>query len=221
MEVNMEYFAKICITVMIILTVVFCVFIFIKIKKAIETRILLHQENHIEILPYKLLKINFSNKTIMRRVFLPFTQEPDSKLFCVDLIIVNNGGILLISIKDFKGSIENPFKGDWRQFYNNNIIQFCNPLEENSIHSRAINKLFKNEKMNNIPIRSAVCYLDGKTRFKNKIEQILTADKLVPYIKDMSKNRFLSKKEINNSIHIIQKNRKHVKKLNEKYNTQK
>lgn len=207
----MEYFAKICISFMFIIIAFFCVYLFYKIKKAIETKMLLNQNIRTEELPYKLLKINFSKQRIMRRVYLPYTSEPDSRIYCIDLIVINHGGVLLISIKDYHGTIENPFRGDWRQFYNNNIIQFHNPFEESSIYSRALGNLLKKEKMLNIPIRSAVCYIDSKTRFKNRIEQLLAADRLIAYINDMAKNRFLSGKEIKNTIHIIQNMRKTIK----------
>ncbi|MHB1154680.1 MAG: nuclease-related domain-containing protein [Eubacteriales bacterium] len=207
----MEYFAKICISFMVIIIAFFCVYLFFKIKKAIETKMLLNQTIRTEELPYKLLKINFSKQRIMRRVYLPYTREPDSRIYCIDLIVINHGGVLLISVKDYKGTIENPFRGDWRQFYNSNIIQFRNPFEESSIYSRALGNLLKKEKMLNIPIRSAVCYINSKTRFKNRIEQLLAADRLISYINDMAKNRFLSRKEIKNTIHIIQNIRKTIK----------
>lgn len=207
----MEYFAKICIIFMVILIAFFCVFLFFKFKKAIQTIMLLNQNIRTEELPYKLLKINFLKQRIMRHVYLPYTCEPNSRIYCVDLIVINHGGVLLISIKDYKGTIENPFRGDWRQFFNNNITQFHNPFEESSIYSRALGNLLKKDKMVNIPIRSAVCYIDNKTRFKNRIEQLFAADKLIPYINDMAKNRFLSGKEINNTIHIIQNIRRTIK----------
>lgn len=212
----MEYFAKICIASMVILIALFCVYLFFKIKKTIETKTLLNQKIRTEDLPYKLLKIIFSKRRIMRRIYLPYTSEPDSRLFCVDLLVINHGGILLITVKNLKGSIENPFRGDWRQFYKNNITQFRNPFEESGVYARALGNFFKQENMANIPIRSAVCYLDGKTRFKNRIEQLLVADKLVPYIKDMGKNRFLSGMEINNVAYAIRINRRSVKNNNVK-----
>lgn len=207
----MEYFAKFCIALMVIIIVVFCVYLFFKIKKAVKTKILLNQNIRTEDLPYKLLKINFLKHRIMRRVYLPYTVGPDSRIYCIDLLVINHGGILLISLRNLKGTIENPFRGDWRQFFNSNITQFRNPLEESSIYARALGNLLKKNKVVNIPIRSAVCYIDGKTNFKNRIEQIIAADKLIPYIKDMAKNRFLSGMEINNTINIIQSNRKSVK----------
>lgn len=212
----MEYFAKICIACMVILIAFFCVYLFLKIKKKTETKTLLNQKNRTEDLPYKLLKINFKKRRIMRHIYLPYTSEPDSRLFYVDLLVINHGGILLITVKHFRGSIENPFRGDWRQFYNNNITQFCNPFEESGVYARALGNIFKQDNMANIPIRSAICYLDGKTRFKNRIEQLLVADKLVPYIKDMGKNRFLSGMEINNVAYAIRINRRSQKNNNVK-----
>lgn len=210
-EVFMGYFAKFCIAVMIILTALCCLYLFVKIKTKIQTEMLLRQKRRTEDLPYNLLKINVAKRSIMRRVYLPFTHEPDSKLYYIDLITVNRGGVLLITVRNFKGTIENPFKGDWRQFYNNSITQFNNPLEEGSYHARAIAALLKKDNLINVPIRYAVCYIDNKTRFKNRIEQIITADKLIPYIKDMSKNRFLTHREINKTIVNIQNIRKSVR----------
>lgn len=207
----MEFFAKICIAFMIILIAFFCLYLFFKTKKVIETKMLLNQNIRTEELPYKLLKINYLKQRIMRHVYLPYTHEPNSRIYCIDLIVINHGGVLLISVKDYKGTIENPFRGDWRQFFNNNITQFRNPFEETGIYSRALGNLLKKEKMMNIPIRSAVCYLENKTRFKNRIEQLIASDKLIPYINDMGKNRFLSSKEIKNTIHIIHNYRKLIK----------
>lgn len=206
----MEYFVKICIAFMIILTAFFCLLLFFGIKKAIKTKSLLNQGNRNDHLPFKLLRINFNKRRIMRRVYLPYTEEPDSPLYCVDLLVINHGGILLLSVKNLKGTIENPFRGDWRQFYNSTITQFRNPLEENSIYARALTNLLKNEKVINVPIKSAICYIDAKTKFKNKIEQLIPADKLIPYVKDMAKNRFLSGIEINNTTNLIQKKRKNM-----------
>lgn len=218
----MEYFAKICIAFMVILIAFFGIYLFFKIKKTIETKMLLNQIVRTNELPYKLLRINFLKQRIMRNVYLPYTLEPNSRFYCIDLIVINHGGVLLISVKDYKGTIENPFRGDWRQFFNNNITQFRNPFEETGIYSRALSNLLKKEKMMNIPIRSAVCYIDNKTRFKNRIEQLLVSDKLIPYINDMGKNRFLSGKEIKNTIHIIHNNRKLIrnKKIINTSNTQ-
>ncbi|MDD4773625.1 MAG: nuclease-related domain-containing protein [Eubacteriales bacterium] len=207
----MEYFAKFCIAVMIILTAIFCVYLFVKIKNKIQTEILLRQKNRTVDLPYNLLKTNLAKRSIMRRVYLPFTEEPDSNIYYIDLITVNRGGVLLITVKNLKGTIENPFKGDWRQFYNDNITQFRNPLENGSYHARSLAALMKKYKLVNIPIKYAVCYIDNKTRFKNRIEQIIAVDKLIPYIKDMSKNRFLSNKEIFRTISVIQNMRKSIR----------
>ncbi len=208
----MEYFVKICIAFMIILTVFFCLFLFFVIEKALKTRLLLHQENRTDHLPLKLLRINFQKRRIMRRVYLPYTEEPDSPLYCVDILVINHGGILLLSVKNLQGTIENPFRGDWRQFYNSTITQFRNPLEESSINARALTNLLKNQKVMNVPIKSAICYIDIKTKFKNKIEQLIPADKLIPYVKDMAKNRFLSGIEINKTTNLIQKKRKNFNK---------
>lgn len=208
----MENIAKICIALTVTIIVLFCVYLFIFIKKKIETQALLNEKKRTEILPYKLLRINFSKRMIMHRVCLPYTALPDSNCYNIDLLIVCNGGILMITVKDLKGTVENPFRGDWRQFYNNQITQFKNPFEESNNYARALCNLLKRDKMINIPIRSVVCYLDKKTRFKNRMEQLLVADKLVPYIKDMSKNRFLSRMEMENVLFCIRQSRRNVKK---------
>ncbi len=125
----------------------------------------------------------------------------------VDHILVSRGGILLISVCPYSGTIENPFHGDWRQFYGSNIVQFRNPLERNTRNAAVISALLKQEKLHNIPISGIAVFPDNKTQFKNRIEQVMTVNRLVVYGKDMNKSRFLSIGEIHRTLAALRKYR--------------
>ncbi len=210
----MDIFVKFCIGTAVILTAVFLVYIILKLKAYIETQLLLSSKEKSGDLIYKLLAANFSKSHIMKQPIFPFSDDPASKLFRVDYLIVNRGGILLITIRDLHGTIENPFRGDWRQFYNSNITQMKNPLDINAMLSNSVNNIFKREHVDNIPVKTILTYYDSNTKFKNKIEQIVCVSKLISYVKDMDKNHFLTISEILKTIKILSQNRRSIKRGN-------
>lgn len=208
----MDTIAKICIAAAVIICALIVICAAFKIKKAVESTLVLRNGKRDESIVWRLLKINYPALRIMRRVILPYNLSRDSKLFKIDAININHGGVLLITVKNFHGMIEDPFHGDWRQFYGQAITRLHNPLEQNLQYSNALKAQFRSMELINIPVQSLVVYLDPKTRFKNRIEQLLLVDRLTTYIHDMDKNRFLSKQEINKVIIAIRKCSRHPSK---------
>lgn len=152
----------------------------------------------------ELLHANFLSFCIFSRPRFPVPGNSDAAIE-IDHIVVNRGGILLISVCPFSGTVENPFHGDWRQFYRQEIVQFRNPLDRNGANARVLNALLKREKLYNIPISGIAVFPDHRTRFKNRIEQVMTVNRLIPYIKDMNKSRFLSEGEIRRTVRALRK----------------
>lgn len=192
----MDTIAKISIAAAVAVAAVLLVMLFFKLKKLAESYILLNQPERSEKTVLKLLTINYGGERLLKNAVFPFNLSPDSKLFRADAIVVNRGGVLIISIRNMHGTIENPFHGDWRQFYMQAIKQMRNPLELNGAYAQSLIMLLRQSEIENVPVESLVVYLDPKTKFKNRIAQIIQIDRLTTYIHDMNNNRFLSGKEI-------------------------
>ena len=207
----MDVFLKFCIGAAIVLAGIFLVCFIFFIKAVVETKILLNSGVKSNNLVYKLMCANFRKSHIMRTSHFPFTSEAQSKLFRADVIAVNRGGILLITVRDLRGTVENPFRGDWRQFLGTKIMQMPNPLETNGLHTRSLDNILKREGVKNVPVKSVVVYFDEKTKFKNRVEQIMCITKLVSYAKDMNKDRFLTGHEIRNTVSVLRRCRRRVK----------
>jgi len=194
----MDWLIKICIAAAVIIAAILIIFIAFAIKKEVESILLLRNTKRNVSMVHRLLYANYGSSRVMRNMIFPYNFSPNSRLFKVDAININHGGVLLITIKNYHGMIENPFHGDWRQFFAKKIDRLPNPLEINAKYAGSINMQLKSMNISNVPVRSLVVYLDPKTRFKNRIEQIVLIDRLRAYIHDMNKNRFLSSLEMRN-----------------------
>lgn len=203
----METFSKICIAISVVVIVLILLRIILWIRSRLLTRRILGNMR-MDIGSKKqigeLLHANFFPTCVFCRPRFPVPGNSGA-IAEIDHIVVNRGGILLISVCPFSGTIENPFHGDWRQFYMQNIVQFRNPLDRNGANARVLNALLKREKLYNIPISGIAVFPDNRTRFKNRIEQVMTVNRLVSYIKDMNKSRFLSGGEIRRTIRALRK----------------
>lgn len=191
----MDFFAKFSIALAVICAAVLLVWLFFIIKRMITSNMLLNLPDRSEKTVLKLLTVNYKSDKLLKNVVFPFNLSPDSKLFRTDAILVNRGGILIVTIRNMHGTVENPFHGDWRQFYNNSIMQLRNPLELNAAYTKALNAHLRHRDIENVPINSIVVYIDNKTKFKTKISQIVSIDRMLMYIHDMNNNHFLSMAE--------------------------
>jgi len=146
----------------------------------------------------------YRKKYIFRNVYFPDDRYGDRTVE-TDIIFVCKGGICVIEVKGIKGFIENPIKGDWNQFYNNNVFMFQNPFEQNVSHIKAVKNILIREELPNIPVHNIVVFTDKRVKFKFREDMLLKADKLLPFLHDLNKNRFVSRQEITNVVKIIRK----------------
>ena len=124
----MDLFAKFSIALAVVCAAVLLVWLFFIIKRMIISNMLLNQPDRSEKTVLKLLTVNYKSDKLLKNVVFPFNLSPDSKLFRTDAILVNRGGVLIVTIRNMHGTVENPFHGDWRQFHANAIKQLRNPL---------------------------------------------------------------------------------------------
>jgi len=204
----MDTWVKVIIAAGVIAAACLVLFLFFRIRAWAETRALLNARPRKSSLPLRLLLANFPSANVMNRVILPVTDAPGSPCFSADLLMIHRGGVLMITVRDLRGNVDNPYRGDWRQFAGQKVLQMKNPVETGAVCCRAMNNLLQREQVSNIPIRHLLVYLDPRTRFKIRMEQVLPADKLVPAVKDMRREKFLSAREIRRVRAILQKKRR-------------
>ena len=208
----MEIFITILIVSAVLATVIFTFYITLNVKAKIDTDKLLTQSKRSENFIFELLKINFSHNYIFRNVFLPYNiakgSPRPSPTAEIDLIIVMRGGVAIIEVKKMRGVIDNPFKGEWHQIFKDYSLAFQNPFEQNERHVNVVKNIMRQEQIFSVPIQNVVVFTEREVKFKYREEQLLTAESLVPYMKDLNKNRFMSRAEMKRTVKAIQKYRR-------------
>lgn len=208
----MEIFKAILIVSTVVATVIFTFCITLNVKAKIDTDKMIAHAKRSEGLVYELLKINFGSNCLFRNVYLPYniaknSQRP-SPTAEIDLIIVMRGGVAIIEVKGMKGYINNPFRGEWHQLYRDHSLAFQNPFEQNEKHVNVVKNIMRQEQIFSVPIHNVVVFTERDVKFKYREEQLLTAETLIPYMKDLNKNRFMSRSEIKHTLKAIEKYRR-------------
>jgi hypothetical protein len=211
----MDVFIKITLAALGVIAVsAVIIAVYRKISAALTADSILRYGRNSEKFVYNLLKTQFPQSRLFRGVTLPL--EPgraDGPRTEADIIAVGRGGVCVIEVKGHKGFIENPIKGEWCQVYGEKVLPFHNPFEQNAGHLRAVERIFKTEHFYNVPLLNIVVFTDGKVKFKNRHDNLYTADNLLPALCDVNRSRFMSGSEMKKAADAIRKYARRDKKF--------
>lgn len=149
---------------------------------------------------YRLLKTSYPASRILRQAVLPLD---DGSRAMADLVLVDNGGVFIIRIKNFPGKIDNSNRATWTVENSKGVGEFPNPFEQNRYALSAVDSILKREKLYNVPKHNVVVFSQKRTVFKIRSEKLVTADNLIETLNDINKNRFLTGKEVNAALTAI------------------
>ncbi len=150
----------------------------------------------------KLLKTAFHSSRIITHAVLPL--ENGQKAMA-DIILVDRGGIFVIRVKTFPGSVDNSSRSSWAVTNHKGVGEFPNPFEQNKYAVQAIDELMKKEELYNVPKHNVVVFSQKRVTFKIRSEKLLTAERMIEALKDLNRNRFLNGKEISLTLAAIRK----------------
>lgn len=149
---------------------------------------------------YRLLRTSFPASKILRQAILPLD---NGQRAMADLILVDNGGVFVIRVKNFPGKVDNSNRATWTVENSKGVGEFPNPFEQNRYALSAIDGILKREKLYNVPKHNVVVFSQRRTAFKIRSEKLTTADNLIEMLKDVNKNRFLTGKEVTAALTAI------------------
>ncbi len=155
---------------------------------------------------YNLLKTSFPSGRILKQVSLPYRQ-PDgtAKRVPCDLLLVDQGGVFVIRVKNMSGAVDNANNQVWTVRNANGIIEMRNPFEQNQHCLKAVEDILKSEKVYNVPLYNLIVFSGKKVVFRNRSEKLLTAERLIETIRDMNRNKFLNAGEMADTIAAIRR----------------
>jgi|GEM_PF-661581 Nuclease-related domain. len=214
----MDVFVKILLVALGVIAISAAIIvIYRRISAALTADSILKYGRASEKFVYNLLKTQYSENRLLHGVTLPLDPANRSGPRTeVDLIAVGRGGVCIIEVKGHKGFIENPIKGDWCQVYGEKVLPFRSPFEQNAGHLRAIERIFKAEHVYNVPLLNMVVFTDNGVKFKNRHDNLYTADNLLPSLRDINRSRFMSGSELKKATAAIRKYAKRAKNFRPK-----
>lgn len=155
---------------------------------------------------YELLCAGLGGRYVLKNLRIPCGVRPDGrKAYAnVPLVLINRGGVSIIDVRNEVGHIDNPLRGEWTLTYGNEQQTFRNPFEANAQKGRVVEHLLKKENLYNVPISNIVLYTQPGVKFRNgRYQNLLTADRIVPYMLDLGKNRFMTLHEMEKTLKTL------------------
>lgn len=143
------------------------------------------------------------SRNVIRNVRFPPCGDCCGKLCGPDYIIVNSGGVIVVTVKSLNGYIENPMRGDWRRFGNNGTVQFENPFEKGNMHIHAVSKILNADDISDVPIKNMIIFTRSDVKFKNKFSQIFSPERAVAYIERQRRTHVIDKKTEDRIVTIL------------------
>ncbi len=132
---------------------------------------------------------------ILKNIYIRYEDNRGAGMMCIPLIVIGSGGILIAEEKHMHGFIEDPMRGDWRQFSGNRIIQFSNPIEVNSKRIKELEKLMRDRGFK-ADVKGIVVFTYKDVRFKNRLKQVYSAESSVKYIRSFMNNKCLTSSQV-------------------------
>jgi len=154
---------------------------------------------------YNYLSVRFSRINTMKDVRLPVDTAKGKIMAEVGTVYVNRGGIFVINTVRGSGYVENYYNGVWCRTMNDVQYRFNDPFVENLPRVKAMKVFLRGERISNIPIHNIVLFTGEKIKFARHMNGLITADELTAFMKDLNKDRFLTKSEIKMVVKTIKK----------------
>ena len=162
----------------------------------------------------RLLATQYRPSQYLLNVTLPY--GPDGKdVGPVDAIVVLSGGIAVITANYYVGRINNPYQGQWSiTDPHGQVYVFNNLFEQNLAVLEAVKTIMRRESVFNTPIHNLVMFGAKKVSLSRTEAQLLNADTLVPYLRDLDKDKFLKASQKKKIIKIFNKYRRKTSAVN-------
>jgi len=163
---------------------------------------------------FELLQAQYGQgKTFMRLPLLKNTVEYDQNEYGTvkrdsDIVFVSNGGVLLITIINGRGSYHTPKSGPWKKDQTNargDILSATlnNPFEATAMQVKAAENLLDGGGINNITVHRAVLFTSDYAVCTEMYAEILTPYNLFDYIDALNKRKLLTTVDVSAICNLI------------------
>ena len=137
-----------------------------------------------------------------------FTPVAAPKYCGIDYLVIGRGGVTVIAASDMGGFIENPMRGDWRQFLNGEPRRFANPFEQCRIRERALTAELKRNGVGFVKTNCLLVFTNPDVKFKNRFRQIVDIQHLPTALADINREKILYSSDMEKISQFLSRGRK-------------
>lgn len=130
-----------------------------------------------------------------------------------DVVIVCEGGIIILTVEDRPGYFETPKTGEWVWRHEDNVRRIPNPFDRGMYYVGACSNIAKRNGIS-CPIYNLVLLSNDEVEYSgNSGEGVLTSDVLISCVKKIKGRRKMSTSEAQMLVRLIKQNGAYYKKL--------
>ncbi|MBE6642269.1 MAG: NERD domain-containing protein [Clostridia bacterium] len=200
--------AKFFITLGIIAYIAFMLWLIWVIYSRMTARKIMREGRNKKNFAFNYMSTRFSRLNTLRNVKL-LIRDPKVQggryIADIGLVFVNKGGIILIDTVPGSGFIDITEGGQWNRVINDKYYTFDDPYFKSKRNVHALKTFLRSEGVENIPVHDIVLFSGKRVKFSKKIDGLVTAEELAPYVSDINKDKFLTSGEIRRVVKMLKK----------------
>ena len=197
---------KFFITVGIILYIIFMVWLIWVIYSRITARKIMREGRNKKNFAFSYLSTRFSRLNTIRNVKLLIESFPERRgkyIADLGLVFVNKGGIMIITTVPGSGFIDITEGGMWNRIVNDKFYSFEDPFIRSKENVKSMKFFLRNEGVENIPVHDVVIFSGKRVKFSKRLNGLITANEIAPFMSDVNKDKFLTSKEIRAVVKLL------------------
>ncbi len=155
---------------------------------------------------YNYLSVRFSRLNTMKNVRLEVrNRDAENGRYVSDigLVFVNRGGVFIIDQNAGSGFIDVNQGGKWSRVINDKYFAFDDPFIKNTVRVKDMKTFLHDEGVDNVPIHNIVLFTGRRVKFSKRLNGLINADELTPFMIDLNKDKFLTGGEIRKIVKLI------------------
>lgn len=121
----------------------------------------------------------------------------------IGLVFVNKGGIIIIDTIPGSGFVEVNEGGQWSRSVNDKCHTFEDPFNKGRHKVKAMKMFLRSEGVENVPVNYVVLFSGKRVKFSKRLNGLITAEGLVPYVKDVNMDKYLTYREIRSVVRLL------------------
>lgn len=190
----------------VILSIVFMLWAVFVVYSRITAKKIMNEGRNKKSFTFNFLSMRFSRLDVLKNVnlLIDAPSAPNGRYIAnIGLVFVNKGGIIIIDTVPGSGFIEVNEGGQWSRSINDKYYTFEDPFNKGRHKVKVMKMFLRSEGVENVPVNYVVLFSGKRVKLSKRLNGVITADGLVPYIKDVNMDKYLTYREIRSVVRLL------------------